>query len=95
MHVKISDILPLQWRNFELKFVFSSDPRTGDNFTCICMEGFEGPNCNKPYCLEQLCHNGGSCDLTRAVSQMRHLPNHKVTVLLVSIKKVLWLYGGV
>jgi len=70
MHIKTSDVRQLQQFSFGLKFVFSSDPKTGDNFTCICMEGFEGPNCNKPYCQEQPCQNEGSCDLTGVVSQM-------------------------
>jgi hypothetical protein len=51
------------------------------------MEGFEGPNCNKPYCLEQLCQHEGNCDLTGVVSQIRHITSHKVVLLLVRIKK--------
>ncbi|PSN38075.1 hypothetical protein C0J52_00824 [Blattella germanica] len=39
------------------------NPETGDNFTCTCMEGFEGPNCNKPYCHVQPCQNGGTCNI--------------------------------
>jgi hypothetical protein len=86
MHVKISDMLQLQQCSFGLKFVFSSDPKTGDNFTCTCMEGFEGPYCNKPYCLEQPCQKEGSCDLRGGVSQMGHLASHRVVVLLVRVK---------
>ena len=66
------------------KFIFSSDLKTGDNFTCICMEGFEGPNCNKPYCQEQPCQNEGTCDLTGVVSQMGHLASHRVVVSLIA-----------
>jgi len=77
----------LQECSFGLKFVFTSDPKTGDNFTCICMEGFEGPNCNKPYCQEQPCQNEGTCDLTGVVSQMGHLASHRVVVQLVRVKK--------
>ena len=77
----------LQQCSFGLKFVFSSDPMTGDNFTCVCMEGFEGPNCNKPYCQEQPCQNEGTCDLTGVVGQMGHLASHRVVVQLVRVTK--------
>jgi len=87
MHVNISDMLQLQQFSFGPKFVFSSDRKTGDNFTCICMEGFEGPNCNKPYCQEQPCQHEGTCDLTGVVSQMGHLASHGVVVHLVRVRK--------
>ncbi|KAI4495639.1 hypothetical protein M0802_008474 [Mischocyttarus mexicanus] len=37
--------------------------KTGDNFTCTCMSGFEGTQCDLPYCQVQKCQNGGKCDL--------------------------------
>jgi protein crumbs len=52
------------------------NPKTGDNFTCMCMEGFEGPNCNKPYCQEQPCQNEGTCDLTRVTPVCRCHPGY-------------------
>jgi hypothetical protein len=82
-----------------LKFVvFPSDPKTGDNFTCTCMEGFEGPNCNKPYCLEQPCQHEGTCDVTGLVSKMRHKVVSFFTWLSVRITKhspfLLWHIKG-
>jgi hypothetical protein len=87
MHVKLSDMQHLQRCSFGLKFVFSSDSKTGDNFTCICVEGFEGPNCNKPYCQERPCQNEGTCDLTGVVSKMGCSASHRVVVQLVRVKK--------
>ena len=95
LKVKISDMWQLQQVSLCLKFIFSSDSKTGDNFTCICVEGFEGPNCNKPYCQEQPCQNEGTCDLTGVVSQMGHLASNRVVVQLVRVKKILQLYDSV
>lgn len=38
------------------------NPKTGDNFTCTCMPGYEGPICDTPYCIGRKCQNGGRCD---------------------------------
>ncbi|KAK0172673.1 hypothetical protein PV328_005963 [Microctonus aethiopoides] len=38
------------------------NPRTGDNFTCTCMAGYEGVRCDVPYCIANKCQNGGRCD---------------------------------
>lgn len=37
------------------------DITTGNNFTCICREGFEGALCDYAYCLVEQCKNGGEC----------------------------------
>ncbi|KAG5680801.1 hypothetical protein PVAND_010286 [Polypedilum vanderplanki] len=34
---------------------------TGNNFTCICKEGFEGALCDYAYCLVEPCKNDGNC----------------------------------
>lgn len=34
---------------------------TGNNFTCICREGFEGALCDHAYCLVEPCKNDGIC----------------------------------
>nr|XP_012215468.1 PREDICTED: protein crumbs-like [Linepithema humile] len=38
----------------------SPNPKTGDNFTCNCRPGYDGPVCNSPYCTlpGQRCQNG-------------------------------------
>ncbi|GAB1868117.1 Protein crumbs [Camponotus japonicus] len=36
--------------------------KTGDNFTCNCMPGYDGPICDTPYCIRKKCQNGGRCD---------------------------------
>ncbi|XP_063984158.1 protein crumbs isoform X2 [Diachasmimorpha longicaudata] len=36
--------------------------KTGDNFTCTCMPGYEGTLCEDPYCVVKKCQNGGRCD---------------------------------
>ncbi|PNF36740.1 Protein crumbs [Cryptotermes secundus] len=51
--------------------------KTGDNFTCTCMEGFVGPVCNKPYCMEQPCQHGGTCDLTGVAPLCRCYPGYR------------------
>jgi len=38
------------------------NPKTGDNFTCNCMPGYDGPICDTPYCIRRKCQNGGRCD---------------------------------
>ncbi|XP_035724721.1 protein crumbs-like isoform X1 [Vespa mandarinia] len=43
--------------------------KTGDNYTCTCMTGFEGTQCDLPYCQVQKCQNGGTCDLLRQAPQ--------------------------
>lgn len=35
---------------------------TGNNFTCICREGYEGALCDRLYCLIEPCRNDGICD---------------------------------
>jgi protein crumbs len=39
---------------------------TGNNFTCFCTEGMEGPLCDTPFCLRRPCDNG-SCNTTNEV----------------------------
>ncbi|KAH8340340.1 hypothetical protein KR067_013431, partial [Drosophila pandora] len=34
---------------------------TGNNFTCTCAPGFEGPLCDIPFCERTPCDNGGLC----------------------------------
>ncbi|XP_063909759.1 protein crumbs isoform X3 [Zophobas morio] len=36
---------------------------TGNNFTCFCTDGMEGPLCDTPFCLRQHCEHG-SCNTT-------------------------------
>lgn len=36
--------------------------KTGENFTCTCMPGYEGGRCDVPYCNIKKCQNGGRCD---------------------------------
>lgn len=43
-------------RNF-----YSSDSTTGNNFTCTCRAGYQGPLCNEPFCEVEPCKNGGFC----------------------------------
>ncbi|XP_015514876.1 protein crumbs isoform X6 [Neodiprion lecontei] len=38
------------------------DTKTGNNFTCTCMPGFEGQFCDTPYCMPNKCQHGGRCD---------------------------------
>ncbi|XP_046474666.1 protein crumbs isoform X5 [Neodiprion pinetum] len=38
------------------------DTKTGNNFTCTCMSGFEGQFCDTPYCMPNKCQHGGRCD---------------------------------
>ncbi|XP_016838846.1 protein crumbs isoform X2 [Nasonia vitripennis] len=35
--------------------------KTGDNFTCTCMPGYEGTLCDTPYCMNRKCQNDGKC----------------------------------
>lgn len=37
---------------------------TGNNFTCTCRPGLEGPLCDVPFCKVRACQNGGFCLLT-------------------------------
>ncbi|XP_054726522.1 protein crumbs isoform X4 [Anastrepha obliqua] len=37
---------------------------TSNNFTCLCMAGFEGPYCDVPFCETTPCQNGGLCILS-------------------------------
>ncbi|XP_011155251.1 protein crumbs isoform X1 [Harpegnathos saltator] len=39
-----------------------ADPRTGNNYTCTCVPGYEGSVCDTPYCIGGKCQNGGRCD---------------------------------
>lgn len=45
--------------------------KTGDNYTCTCMTGFEGTQCDLPYCQVQKCQNGGTCDLSHQVLNIK------------------------
>lgn len=38
-----------------------TDITTGNNFTCICRDGFEGALCDHAYCLVEPCKNDGIC----------------------------------
>ncbi|KAF5279548.1 hypothetical protein FQR65_LT03370 [Abscondita terminalis] len=38
---------------------------TGNNFTCICSEGFVGTLCDRAYCSHTPCQNGGKCNVTQ------------------------------
>lgn len=40
----------------------SFNSKTGDNFTCVCMPGYEGRLCDTPFCKFEKCQNGGRCD---------------------------------
>lgn len=51
---------------FNIACLNIADEITGNNFTCICSEGMEGPLCDTPYCLKQHCENG-YCNTTRDV----------------------------
>lgn len=44
-----------------------SDPVTGNNFTCICTEGMEGPLCDTPFCHLKDCENGGECNIVKEI----------------------------
>ncbi|XP_012286967.1 protein crumbs isoform X2 [Orussus abietinus] len=50
--------------------------QTGNNFTCKCMPGYEGPLCNEPYCLKQKCQNGGKCEFHYQAPQCTCLPGY-------------------
>lgn len=45
------------------------DPKTGNNYTCICMPRYEGSACDTPYCIVKKCQNGGTCDIHYQVSR--------------------------
>ncbi|KAJ9583887.1 hypothetical protein L9F63_021779, partial [Diploptera punctata] len=47
----------------------TKNKETGDNYTCICREGYKGTNCDKPYCLLQgeECQNKGLCDVSNNI----------------------------
>lgn len=38
--------------------------KTGDNFTCTCLPGYEGNYCDIPYCRARKCENNGKCDVS-------------------------------
>ncbi|XP_059483045.1 protein crumbs isoform X2 [Neocloeon triangulifer] len=38
------------------------NPKSGDNFTCECREGFEGVHCKIAFCESIPCSNGAVCD---------------------------------
>ncbi|KAJ8972695.1 hypothetical protein NQ314_000062 [Rhamnusium bicolor] len=40
--------------------------QTGNNFTCLCTEGMEGPLCDTPFCLRKHCDQG-HCNTTGEV----------------------------
>lgn len=48
-----------------------ADASTGNNFTCTCVPGFEGPLCDIPFCEITPCDNGGLCLTTGAVSGLQ------------------------
>ncbi|XP_062121853.1 protein crumbs isoform X5 [Drosophila sulfurigaster albostrigata] len=41
--------------------------QTGNNFTCTCSMGFEGPLCDTPFCELTPCANGGLCLSTNTI----------------------------
>ncbi|XP_034117691.1 protein crumbs isoform X5 [Drosophila albomicans] len=41
--------------------------QTGNNFTCTCSMGFEGPLCDTPFCEMTPCANGGLCLSTNTI----------------------------
>ncbi|KAL7730858.1 hypothetical protein ACLKA6_003615 [Drosophila palustris] len=41
--------------------------QTGNNFTCTCSTGFEGPLCDTPFCELTPCANGGLCLSTNMI----------------------------
>lgn len=62
--VTLNDLL--LWFRCVLYHCIILDEITGNNFTCLCAEGMEGPLCDTPYCLKQHCENG-YCNTTRDV----------------------------
>ncbi|XP_015599265.1 protein crumbs isoform X2 [Cephus cinctus] len=52
------------------------NPKTGDNFTCNCMPGYEGSVCDIPYCIKQKCQNGARCDFLYQPPQCTCLPGY-------------------
>lgn len=44
------------------------NPQTGDNFTCNCVPGYDGPICDTPYCISKKCQNGGRCEFLFVVN---------------------------
>lgn len=53
------------------------DPITRNNFTCICMKGYEGTLCDTPYCTDKKqgnkCKYGGTCDIVYEVINNRRI----------------------
>jgi len=37
------------------------DTTTGNNFTCLCNEGYQGTFCDMAYCIIESCKNEGIC----------------------------------
>ncbi|CAH1720705.1 unnamed protein product [Chironomus riparius] len=48
---------------------------TGNNFTCICRDGFEGALCDHAYCLVEPCRNDGIC-LTSETPECKCSPGY-------------------
>lgn len=36
--------------------------KTGNNYTCTCVSGYEGSDCDTPFCVGRKCQNGGRCN---------------------------------
>ncbi|XP_026473661.1 protein crumbs-like [Ctenocephalides felis] len=47
---------------------------TGNNFTCECARGFQGPLCDTPYCALEPCKNGGYCRVMHDQDPMCECP---------------------
>ena len=43
----------------------------GDDFHCLCDETYQGKICNKPYCPEGYCLNGGTCTTENNVTECK------------------------
>ncbi|XP_073817054.1 cell polarity complex component crumbs isoform X3 [Musca autumnalis] len=44
--------------------------QTGNNFTCTCMQGYEGPLCDTPFCEVKPCEHGGLCIIADSKTPM-------------------------
>lgn len=42
-------------------FLKQLDATTGNNFTCLCTPGFQGPLCDLAFCQVKPCENEGFC----------------------------------
>lgn len=72
-HSKIYITKILKSINFNPQLVL--DITTGNNFTCICKEGFEGALCDQAFCLVEPCRNEGIC-LTSEMPECKCQPGY-------------------